>query len=126
MVAAGLGEIAPGGYPQFDAQVLEQNGHEVGQQDDGEEGVTELRPARQVGGPVPRVHVTHGHQKARPGEDPHFFPEGQMAGHSDRAMDFRQAHSRTLLPPGTRRPIGLNRARYRLGLRQLRLRFHAS
>ena len=35
MIAAGLGQIAAGGDAELDAQVLEQDRHQVGDHDDG-------------------------------------------------------------------------------------------
>ena len=99
MVPAGLRQVAPGGHAQLDAQVLEQDRHEVGQQDDEQERIAKLRAPRQVGGPIPRVHVAHCHQKARPGKRPHLLPERQIPRHRDGAVHLGQADRRRLAPP---------------------------
>ena len=57
VVAAGLREIATGDDAELDTKVLEQNRHEIGDQDDAEQGVAELRPALQVGRPVAGVSM---------------------------------------------------------------------
>ena len=75
MIAAGLGEIATGGDAEFDAQMLEQDRHEIGNHDDSQERVPELGAAGQIGGPIARVHVTHRHQKSRAGESDQLSPE---------------------------------------------------
>jgi hypothetical protein len=66
MIAAGLGQIPAGGDAELDAQMLEKDRHEVRDHDDGKQGVAELSAARQIGGPVSRVHIAHGHEEAGP------------------------------------------------------------
>ena len=46
MVPAGLGQVPSRGHAQLDAQVLEQDRHEVGNQDDAQEQEAEFRAAR--------------------------------------------------------------------------------
>ena len=58
VIAARLRQVAAGGDAQPHAQRLQQDGHQVGDEDHAEQRVAELRPARDVGGPVARVHVT--------------------------------------------------------------------
>ncbi len=49
LVAAGLGQVAAGGDAQLEGQALQQDGHQVGQHDDEEQGVAEREPpARSV------------------------------------------------------------------------------
>ena len=57
--AAGLGQVQPGGDAQPCGQGLQQDGHEVGEQDHRQQQVAELRAAGQVRGPVARIHVAH-------------------------------------------------------------------
>ncbi len=68
MIPTGLCQVASGGDAQLDAQMLKQDRHEIGKHDNGQERITELRAARQVGRPIAGVHVTYGHQKTRAGK----------------------------------------------------------
>ena len=91
MVAAGLREVATRGDAQPRAQRLEQDGHEVRNEDDRKQRVAELRATGEVRGPVAGVHVTDGDEVTRPGEGEHLAPEAQRPWHGDRAVDFLQA-----------------------------------
>ena len=51
--------------PSFARERLQQNRHQVGDQDHAQQRVAELRAAAEVGGPVARVHVADGDQIAR-------------------------------------------------------------
>ena len=51
-VATRLREVALGDHAELDAEVLHQDGDEVGKQDDGQQRVTELRAALEIRGPV--------------------------------------------------------------------------
>ncbi len=75
---------------EFKGEVLEQDGHQIGQEDDGKEGVAELRAAREVGRPVARVHVADGDDEAGPGEGAQLAPAGAARGHGDAAVDLGQ------------------------------------
>ena len=102
MVAAGLGEVASGGDAEFDGQVLEQDRHEVGQHDDGQQSVAELRAAGQVGRPVAGIHVTDGDEEAGAGKRQQFPPKRGVGGNDDAAVDFRQGNlPRRLAPAGS-------------------------
>ena len=68
MIAAGLREIASGRDAELDAQMLEEDRHEIGDHDDAEQRVTKLRAARQVGRPIARVHVADRDEKTWAGE----------------------------------------------------------
>ena len=59
---------------------LQQDRHQVGEQDDAEQRVAEPRAAGEVGGPVARVHVADGHQVARAGEREQLAPEPRVGG----------------------------------------------
>ncbi len=70
---------------------MQQNRHQVRDHDDGEQRVTELGTAGEVGGPVAGVHIAdrdhvagtrEGHQAAEP---------GPLAWHRNRGMDLGQA-----------------------------------
>ena len=75
VVAAGLGQVAAGDDAELERQRLQQDGHEVGEQDDRKQRVAEARAAGQVGGPVARVHVADRDQVAGPGEGEQLAPE---------------------------------------------------
>ena len=75
MVAAGGGQIASRDYAQLDGECLQQNRHQVGEQDDGKKGVIVFRAAGQVGRPVAGVHVAHRHQVSGAGESQEFAKE---------------------------------------------------
>ena len=91
VVAARLRQIASGGDAELERERLEQNRHQVRQQDDAEQGVAEARPAGQIGGPVARVHVADRHHVARAGERQRLAPERDPLGHIDRVVRLRQA-----------------------------------
>ena len=71
VVAAGLREIAAGDDAEPRGERLQQDRHQVRQQDDGEQRVAELRAAGDVGRPVARVHVADRDHVAGPGEGEH-------------------------------------------------------
>jgi hypothetical protein len=99
MIAAGLGEIAPGRNAQLTAEVLKQDRHQIGNQDDGQQRITELRSARQICRPIAGVHVTDRDEKAWPGEGEHLSPIGSLPGNDNAAVNFGKAHlSRLSLP----------------------------
>ena len=64
----GLGEVEAGGDVEAHAEVLEQDRHQVRQQDDPEQRVAEPGAAREVGRPVARIHVADRHEETRPDE----------------------------------------------------------
>ena len=74
-VAAGLREVAPGDDAEPRRERLQQDRHQVRDQDHAQQRVAEARAAGEVRGPVARVHVADGHQVAGPGEGQHFPPE---------------------------------------------------
>ena len=102
MIAAGLGQIAPGGDTELDAKMLQQDRHEIGDHDDAEQGVTKLRAARQVGRPIARVHVADRDEKTRPGEGRQFAPEGSGRRDDDAAVRFRERNQAAATPPAAR------------------------
>ena len=102
MIAAGLGEVASGGDPELDAEMLQQDRHEIGDHDDAEQRVTKLRAARQVGRPIARVHVADRDEKTRAGERRQFAPEGSGRRDDDAAMRFRERNQAAATPPAAR------------------------
>ena len=54
---AGLREVEAGRDIEADTQMLEQDGHQVRQQDHPEQRVTELRATGEVSGPVTWIHI---------------------------------------------------------------------
>ena len=90
MIAAGLREIAPRGDTELDAQMLEQDRHEVRDHDDREQRVAKLRATRQIGRPIAGVHVADRDEKTRAGEGGHFAPKRALPRHDDTAVHFRK------------------------------------
>ena len=68
LVAAHLGEVAPGDDPQLGRQRLEQHGDHVGQHDHPQQGVAVFRAGLDVGGEVAGVHVGDRGDHRRAGE----------------------------------------------------------
>jgi hypothetical protein len=75
VITAGLRQIAAGGDPELDAQVLEQDRHQIGNHDDREQCVTKPGAPSQISSPIARVHVAHCDEKSRAGECRQFPPE---------------------------------------------------
>src|SRR5512133_526723 len=90
MVAAGLREIASGDDAELRRQPLEQNGHEVGEQNDAEERIPEARSAGEVGRPVARIHVADGHEVSGAGEREKLAKEAPRS-HWNRSIDLLKA-----------------------------------
>ena len=65
---AGLREIKAGRDIETHAKMLEQNRHQVRQQDDPEERVTELRATGEVSGPVTWIHIPDRDKETGPDE----------------------------------------------------------
>ena len=86
--------------PSFSAEMLEQDRHQVRDQDDRQQRVAELRAAGQVGRPVAGVHVADRDQKARAGERQHLAPGRRARRHRDGAMDLWQRGLARGFPPG--------------------------
>ena len=80
MVPAGLREVAPAGNPEARRQRLQQNRHQVRQQDDAEKRVPVARPAFEVRRPVARIHVADGDQVAGPGKREQLAQKPPVAG----------------------------------------------
>ena len=73
-----LGQVLAAGDAQFGGQRLQEHGHQVADQDDPQQFVTELRPGLDVGGKVARVHVGDAGDEGRAEErqqlgQPAFF-----------------------------------------------------
>src|SRR5881392_4179822 len=96
-LAAKLG-IAPGHDAEFRGQPLQQDRHQVGQQDDRKQRVPEARAAREIGGPVAGIHVPHGHEVARSRERQRLAPPRTRAD-GNGAIDFGEARRETRAPP---------------------------
>ena len=93
-LAAGLGEVAPGGDAEFERQALEQDRHQVGEHDDEEQGVAVAGAAGEIGGPVAGVHVADGDEEAGAGEAEDATPEGTGAGEAHGGEGVRGARGR--------------------------------
>ena len=99
MIAARLCEVAPGDDAELGAEGLQKNRHEVGDEDDAEQRVAELRTAREVGGPVAGVHVADSHEITRAGKRKQLAPETERLRHHNRPMHFLQTGRFTANPP---------------------------
>src|SRR5213594_4455807 len=98
VIAARLRQIAPGHDAEFRGQPLQQDRHQVGQQDDRKQRVPEARAAREIGGPVAGIHVPHGHEVARSSERQRLAPPRTRAD-GNGAIDFGEARRETRAPP---------------------------
>ena len=89
--AARLGQVVAGADAQPHGQRLQQDRHQVRQQDDAEQRVAEPGAAGEVGGPVAGIHVADGDEIARAREREQLAPEA--GGHRDRhgPVHLRQA-----------------------------------
>ena len=90
-VAAGLRQIAPRDDPELCRERLQQDRHDVGQQDHRQQRVAEGRPAGEIGGPVAGIHIADRDQIAGPGKGREFPPEARSAGDRDRPEHFGKA-----------------------------------
>jgi hypothetical protein len=68
MVATGLRQIPARDDAELYAEMLKQNRHEVGDHDDGKQRIAKFGSARQIGGPVTRVHVADRDEKTGAGK----------------------------------------------------------
>ena len=109
VIAAGLREVAAGDDAELRAERLQQDRHQVREQDDAEQRVAELRAAGEVRGPVAGIHVADGHEVAGPGEGEHLAPEAEALGHGDGAVHFLEAGGVAFEPP--RWSVGWRRCR---------------
>jgi hypothetical protein len=98
---AGLGEVEAGRDVQAHAQVLEQDRHQVRQQDDPEQCVAVLRTAGEVGSPVARIHVTDGDEETRTDETEETTERAQAGGVTV-GMRFACSHQRRASSVGAR------------------------
>ena len=83
VIAAGLREVAAGRDAELHAEMLEQDRHQVRDQDDGEQRVAKLRAAGEIGGPVSRVHVADRDEKAGSGKGRELAPERGVSRDGD-------------------------------------------
>ena len=104
MIAAGLRQVAARGHAKFDAQMLKQNRHQIGDHDDRKKRVTELGATGQIGCPVARIHVADRDEKPRAGKCEQLPPKRSGRRDHDTAVDFRQRDLTGSSPPGHMRP----------------------
>ena len=98
-VAAGLRQVAPRGDAEPHAQRLQQNGHQVRQERDGKQRVTEFRPAGKRGRPVARVHIADGDEIAGAEKGQQLHPEGAGGARLDGAENFGERRRARRAPP---------------------------
>jgi hypothetical protein len=90
MIAASLCEVAARGDTELDAQVLEQDRHQIGNHDDGQECVTKLGATREISGPIAWIHVAHRDQESRASECSEFPPERGRPRNNNAPVNFRE------------------------------------
>ena len=100
MIAAGLREITSSSDAELDAEMLQQNGHEIRDHDDHQQCVTKPGAAGEIGGPITGVHVADRDQKAGTGKGKQLSPKRSGHRNNDAAMDFRQRNVSGLSAPG--------------------------
>src|SRR4029079_10901900 len=98
VVATGLCQVATSYDAELLRQTLEQDGHQVRHQDYAEQGVSELRSALKVGGPVSGIHVAHGDHVARSSEGENL-PPPMSAGNRNRPVDLGERWRYARPPP---------------------------
>jgi len=80
VIAADLGQVAPGGDAQLRRERLNEHGHQVAHQDDPEQEVTEAGAALDVGGEVARIDIGDARHERRPEEGEHPPDPAQPSG----------------------------------------------
>src|SRR6476660_6670549 len=103
MVTTRLREIAPCSDAEFDAQMLKQDRHQIGNHDDAEKRVSESCASSQIGRPVSRIHIAHSDQKSRSGKCHELPPKGGRLWHKDGAVNLRQGNLTAGPSPGCAR-----------------------
>ena len=101
MIAAGLREIAAGNDSEFDAETLQEHGHQVGKKNYGEQRVVIFRASGQVGCPVAGIHVADGNQKAGTGKRQQFPQPSRGMRHRHGAVHFGQTWPQNVMAPGS-------------------------
>ena len=101
MIATRLSEVAPGGDAELDAEVLEQDGHEIRNHDNHQQRVAESCAAGEIGRPIARIHVADRDKEAGTGKCEQLSPERSGHRNDDAAMDFRQRNVCGLSAPGS-------------------------
>ena len=102
--AAGLREIAVGDDAEARGERLQQDRHQVREQDDRQQRVAKLRAAREVGRPVAGVHVADRDQVSRPGKGQQ--PARPVAADRDRNAPVDLGQAALGVGGGVRAPAG--------------------
>ena len=100
MIAAGLGKITSGSDAELDAEMLEQDRHEIRDHDDHQQRVAESCAAREIRGPIARIHVADRDKETGTGKCEQLSPKRSGHRNDDAAMDFRQRNVSGLSAPG--------------------------
>ena len=90
MIAAGLGKITSGSDAELDAEMLQQDCHEIRNHDDHQQGVAESCAAREIRGPIARIHVADRDKEAGAGKCEQLSPKRRCRRNNDAAMNFGQ------------------------------------
>ena len=111
-VATGLREIAAGGDAEPRRERLQQDRHQVGEQDHRQQRVAELRTAGESRRPVAGIHVADRDHVAGTGKGKQPPDPEATLRHGHRGMDLGQARSNLFVarcnsPRGSQRPWGV-------------------
>src|SRR5204862_3613613 len=102
VIPARLREVASAGNAEAHGEGLQQDRHQVGDENHAQERVTVARAAREVGGPVPGVHVADGDEIAGTRKRKQLSPEASILRNRNRAVHLAKAS----LPAGQPPPAG--------------------
>ena len=80
MIAAGLGKITSGSDAELDAEMLQQDRHEIRNHDNHQQRVAESCAAREIRGPIARIHVTDRDKEAGPENANNFRQNDAVVG----------------------------------------------
>jgi hypothetical protein len=101
MIAAGLGKITSGSDAELDAEMLQQDRHEIRNHDDHQQGVAESCAAREIRGPIAWIHVADRDKETGTGKCEQLSPKRSGHRDDDAAMHFRQRNVSGLSAPGS-------------------------
>src|SRR5919112_2510907 len=100
MIPAGLGQIPPGRNSKLQGERLEQDSHEVREQNDAQQRIAEACASREISRPVAGVHVSDRHHVAGTGERERLTPERNPPGYRDCVVRLGKARKGSGVAPG--------------------------
>ena len=99
MITAGLRQVAASHDAELGAERLQNDCHEVREQNDAQQRVAKLRAASEVGGPIAGIHVADRDEIAGARKGQELAPKAQLFWHLNGAMNFRQTGRSPAGPP---------------------------